>query len=353
MRHINRMKYFFLLSIVTLIFISCKTPLDEASSEGFYLKGLVKNIPDSTTVYLYKEDLITIMDSTVVINERFGFSGNVEVPELCYLFFNDKENKHSENYKYLFIENKSIYVVGDFFDFFNATVSGSKQSDLLADFQLISRSTQLEKKSDELNFLYLNANNQMAINEILYKKKKISKDSLSAFYKKLDEKNANSPKGQELLTYSKSISIKKGDKFREISGYNLEGKTIKLSDFYGKVVLLNFYSKYCGYCTEQHRKQFPALLKKYKQENFLILSYCIDTEAVEFADIESNNFPNWLNISDFKGVKGSNISKYDIVGIPDNFLIDKDGIVSKSFFGFTEDDNRLDDEFNKLLKLNQ
>ena len=65
--------------------------------------------------------------------------------------------------------------MGDFFDFFNATVSGSKQSDLLADFQLISRSTQLEKKSDELNFLYLNANNQMAINEILYKKKKISK----------------------------------------------------------------------------------------------------------------------------------------------------------------------------------
>ena len=84
MRHINRMKYFFLLSIVTLIFISCKTPLDEASSEGFHLKGLVKNIPDSTTVYLYKEDLITIMDSTVVINERFGFSGNVEV--CCDLF---------------------------------------------------------------------------------------------------------------------------------------------------------------------------------------------------------------------------------------------------------------------------
>ncbi|MGV8994608.1 MAG: DUF4369 domain-containing protein [Flavobacterium sp.] len=345
------MKYLFLLTVLSLLFISCRTGVEQDVSERFHLNVLVKNIPDSTTVYLYKEDLFTIMDSTVVINERFVFSGNVEVPELCYLFFNDKENKRSENYKYLFVENKSIYVEGDFFDFFNATVSGSKQSDLLSDFQLISRnSSELEKKSDELIFLYLNANNQMAINEILYKKKKISKDSLSVFYNKLDEKNANSPKGQELLTYSKTISIKKGDKFREISGYNLEGKKIKLSDFYGKVVLLNFYSKYCGYCTEQHRKQFPALLKKYKQENFLILSYCIDTEEVGFADIESNNFPNWLNISDFKGVKGSNISKYDIVGIPDNFIIDKDGTVSKSFFGFTEGDNTLDDEINKLVK---
>ena len=351
MRNIRFMKYLFMLIVLALLFISCRTGVEQDVLERFQLNVLVKNIPDSTTVYLYKEDLFTIMDSTVVINERFVFSGNVEVPELCYLFFNDKENKRSENYKYLFVENKSIYVEGDFFDFFNATVSGSKQSDLLSDFQLISRNNnELEKESDELKFLYLNANNQMAINEILYKKKKISKDSLSVFYKKLDEKNANSPKGQELLTYSKTISIKKGDQFREIRGYNLEGKTIKLSDFYGKVVLLNFYSKYCGYCTEQHRKQFPALLKKYKQENFLILSYCIDQEEVEFADIESNNFPNWLNISDFKGVKGSNISKYDIVGIPDNFIIDKDGTVSKSFFGFTEGDNTLDDEINKLVK---
>lgn len=345
------MKFLFLLAVLALIFISCKAVVEDADSERFQLNVVVKNIPDSTKAYLYEEDLTTIIDSTIVVNERFEFSGNVELPVLCYLFFNDKENKRSENYKFLFIENNKIFIDGDFSNFFNARVSGSKQSDLLNEYNSISsKIVASERKSYELDFLYLNANNQMAINELLYRKKNISKDSLSQFYKKLDNINANSIKGQELLSYSKTISIKEGDKFREISGYNLEGKKIKLSDFYGKIILLNFYSKYCSYCTEQHRKQFPTLLKKFNQDDFLILSYCRDTDEVEFANIENNIFQNWVNISDFKGVKGSNISQYDIVGIPDNFIIDRNGIVSKSFFGFTEADNTLDDEITKLLK---
>ena len=348
------MKYIYLLTVLFVLFVSCKTPVAEAASDRFHLNVVVKNIPDSTKVYLYEEDLMSIMDSAMVVNERFEFSGNVKLPVLCYLFFNDKENKRSENYKFLFIENNKIYINGDFSNFFNAKVSGSKQNYLLNEYNSISsKSSSFERKSNELEFLYLNANNQMAINELLYRKKNISKDSLSLFYKKLDNINAKSIKGKELLSYSKTISIKEGDKFREISGYNLEGKKIKLSDFYGKIILLNFYSKYCSYCTEQHRKQFPTLLKKFNQEDFLILSYCLDTEEVEFANIESDNFQNWINVSDFEGVKGSNISQYDIVGIPDNFLIDRNGIVSKSFFGFTEADNTLNDEISKLLKLDR
>lgn len=339
-----------LLSIV-LIFISCKKEPKETKTEGFNLTVTATNFPDSTKVIFYNRDIDKNIDSTYVLNERFKFSGNVDLPSFCYLFFYDRENNPIEHYKYLFVENKDISIVGEYSDFFNAKVSGSNQSDLLTKYDSISDNSEKSKKaSNQLDFLYANANNQMALNSLLYKKKEISTDSLILFYQKLDSVNSNSPKGQELLAYSKIIQLKIGDKFRNIWGNDHNGKQHNLSDYSGKIILLDFWSPDCPYSSEQHEKELPELAQKYDPEDFIIISYFIETETKDWKKLSGKDQINWLHISDLQGMKGKNISEYDVTGTPNSFLIDKDGTVVKSFLGFYEGEKSIEKEIDQLLK---
>ncbi|WP_190246291.1 DUF4369 domain-containing protein [Gelidibacter gilvus] len=235
------MKNTITLLALILLFASCEKENKKTNNDRFELNVIAKNFPDSTKVVLYNREIDKNIDSTYVINERFKLSGKVDLPSLSYLFFYDGENKPIEHYKYLFVENKAISIVGEYSDFFNAQVKGSDQTRLLDEYHSLSQnndSTTIASK--QLEFLYSNANNQMALNELLYKKKQISKDSLFLFYKKLDAMNSNSPKGQELLAYSKTISLKIGDQFRDITGNDFKGVEHKLSNYYGKIILLNF-----------------------------------------------------------------------------------------------------------------
>ncbi|MEO5787659.1 MAG: DUF4369 domain-containing protein [Gelidibacter sp.] len=344
------MKNIITLLTIILIIISCKKEQKETKKEGFNLSVTAKNFPDSTKVILFNRDIDKNIDSTYVINESFKFSGNVDLPSLCYLFFYDLENKPIDHYKYLFIENKDISIVGEYSDFFNAKVSGSDQSDLLTKYYSISDASEKSKKaSNQLDFLYANANNQMALNHLLYKKKEISTDSLLLFYQRLDSVNSNSPKGQELLAYSKIVQLKIGDKFRDIWGKDLNGTKHQLSDYHGKIILLDFWSPDCPYSSEQHKKELPQLVQKYNPEDFIIISYFIDTEAKDWKKLSEEDYSNWLHISDLQGMKGENISEYDITGTPNSFLIDKNGIVVKSFVGFYEGEHRIENEINKLM----
>ena len=344
------MKSIIIFISIVLLFISCKKGSKEINNEGFILSVTAKNFPDSTRVFLYNRDIDENIDSSYVVNESFKFSGIVDLPSLCYLFFFDIENKPIDHYNYFFLENNTISVVGEYSDFFNAKVKGSNQTDLLSKYKAISaNSTKLTRDSNQLDFLYSNANNQMTLNELLYNKKEISKDSLLLFYRKLDTINSNSPKGQELLAYSKAVQIKIGDKFRDIWGKDSNGVQHKLSDYYGKVMLIDFWSPDCPYSSEQHKKELPKLAQQYNPQDFIIISYSIDKELNALEKSNDIDYKNWISISDFQGMKGKNISEYDVTGTPTSFLIDKEGIIVKSMFGFYEGENRIEKEIDKLM----
>jgi len=343
-------KYILALSIL-ILGISCKKENKEIKQDNFELTVSAKKFPDSTKVYLYNRDIDTNIDSTYVINESFKFLGKVDLPSMCYLEFYDNENKHIEPYKFFFLENENISIVGDYSDFINAKVNGSNQTDLYFEYDSISsNSRKIHKLTNEVSFLFSNANNQMALTEILFKKKEVSKDSLLIFYNKLDSVNANSSKGIEILEYAKTKDIQIGDKFRDIVGKELNGKEHKLSDFSGKVILLDFWTTGCYPCRLQNKKEFPQLVEKYNEDEFIIVSYSLDTKKSNWEKSSITDNITWLNISDLKGQKGENVNQYSVTAIPNSFLIDQNGIVVKSFIGFSEGTNRIEKEIDNLLK---
>jgi peroxiredoxin len=343
------MKKTFLVLFILLTTISCKKENKESKKDNFDLTVIANNFPDSTRVYLYNRNIGKNIDSTFVINENFKFSGNVDLPSLCYLEFYDKKNKHLEPYKYFFLENENISIVGEYSDFINAKVTGSNQTDLYTKYDSITVISE-NKSFDEISFLFSIANNQMALTELLFKKKEVSKDSLLLFYKKLDSINSNSAKGQELLTYAKTIDIKIGDKLRDIIGKDLNGEQHKLSDYSGKIILLDFWAAGCYPCRLQNKREFPKLVKKYKKNDFIIVSYSLDTNKKSWRKSSEEDKINWLSISDLKGMKGENVKKYSVTAIPNSFLIDHNGIVVKSFIGFYEGANIIEKEIDQLLK---
>lgn len=108
---------------------------------------------------------------------------------------------------------------------------------------------------------------------------------------------------------------------------NIEGKEIKLSDYKGKVVVLDFWATWCGPCKASFPKM-QELVTKYKDKSvaFLFINTMENTkEADTFkkvtAFISDKNYSFNVLFDSKKEVAES----YNVLGIPTRVVIDKNG----------------------------
>jgi peroxiredoxin len=103
----------------------------------------------------------------------------------------------------------------------------------------------------------------------------------------------------------------------------LDGQTIALSDFRGKVVLLNFWAYWCGPCTFE-MPFIQQIYDEWQEAGLVLLAIHIGEsaeEAASFVEEYSLTFPVLLDI------EGTVATQYGATSIPTTFLIDEDGIV--------------------------
>ena len=103
------------------------------------------------------------------------------------------------------------------------------------------------------------------------------------------------------------------------------GKKIKLSDFKGNLVLIDFWASWCAPC----RKESPNVVKIYqehKKRNFTILSVSLDEDPVQWKKAIQEDGLVWkTHVSDLKGWKSGLPQLYGFDGIPHTVLVNPDG----------------------------
>jgi peroxiredoxin len=125
-----------------------------------------------------------------------------------------------------------------------------------------------------------------------------------------------------------------GETAPELAVADTTGKTITLSSFKGKIVLIDFWASWCRPC----RMENPNVVKaydKYKDAGFTVFSVSLDDNKANWARaIKADNLKWSSHVSELKGWQSAAAKLYGVTGIPATFLLDRDGrIIGKNLRG--------------------
>jgi peroxiredoxin/outer membrane lipoprotein-sorting protein len=152
------------------------------------------------------------------------------------------------------------------------------------------------------------------------------------------------PQGAKEYTPPKEENLE-GQPAPDFSLQSLDGKTYKLSDLKGKVVLIDFWATWCGPC----REELPSIEKLHKEfsgKGLVVLGINDeDKEKVQqFVNQQKLTFPTLLDSG------GAVARTYKVNAIPRVILIDKDGKIVKDITGYyPENEKILRELITKLL----
>lgn len=131
-----------------------------------------------------------------------------------------------------------------------------------------------------------------------------------------------------------------------LPGVNTPGE-VKLSDFKGRVVYLDFWATWCPPCL----KSFPwmdGLQQRYKEQGLSVVAIGVDRKRELIEEFLKKMEPGFIVAQDDKG----EVAKaYKLRGMPTSYLIDRNGNIVLTHMGFrTKDQDKLEAEIKSLLE---
>lgn len=160
-------------------------------------------------------------------------------------------------------------------------------------------------------------------------------------------------KSIENTAYIKTANKRVNDAKGTMVGYtattfsqsNTEGKTVNLTDFRGKYVLIDFWASWCKPCRMEN-PNVVAAYNRFKDKGFTVLGVSMDSNKDAWVTAIKQDNLTWTHVSDLKGW-GNEVGKlYGVTGIPQNYLLDKEGkIVAKDLRG-----PALDEKLAEIIK---
>ena len=128
---------------------------------------------------------------------------------------------------------------------------------------------------------------------------------------------------------------------------DIDGKRTTLSQFRGKVVLLNFWATWCAPCKEE-MPSLNNLYKALKDKDFTILAVSVDTSEKPVRSFISRNDISFPVLMDTD--KAVSFDLYAVFGLPMSFLIGRNGVIIEKFAGEREwNSPEIKDKILRLL----
>ncbi len=145
---------------------------------------------------------------------------------------------------------------------------------------------------------------------------------------------------------SRPVKAAKGEKERkpapDFSLQDSQGRTVRLADYKGKVVLLDFWATWCGPCKIEI-PWFIEFQRQYKDRGFSVIGVSMDEGGWEvvrpFVDEMKMNYPVLIGSDEAASAFGG----VDV--LPTTFIIDKQGRIAATHMGLTSKS-----EFEETIK---
>lgn len=365
----------------TVIALAALATVLTSCQPKFTINGSVSNL-ESNMVYLkeLKDNTPVTIDSAKVIDNKFVFSGSTNITKRCFLFGNNQDKRPIAE---IYVENTNLAIELDVKKPQDVKITGGKAQTVVNKFNTIQDS--LNSSIKALNNRYMALVPQK---EALAEKFDVEINKIREDYKVLIE---NAQKEEKILIEANFGSVVAADKFRNISrtmelkerkefvnkftgeaakcpsvikikeritiienvqigkkapNFTLptpDGKTLSLSSFKGKMLIVDFWASWCGPC----RAENPNMVKIYNEfheKGLEILSVSLDDNKESWiAAIEKDGLI-WNHVSDLKKWNSAAAKLYGVNSIPHIVIIDQNGII-------VEKNLRGEELINKLREL--
>ena len=324
-----------ILGILFLGLISCKK--DKVAE--FSLSGKTNGIENGTYLFLMTNGII---DSTMVEDNTFYFKTKLsKTPIVATLRTPDWFQR-----RVLWLEDSPMTFDASKTDFINAKISGSESENLSQTLYPISDTVpRQERLKMEMDFVKNYPNSLVSASILSVYSTTWGKEKTSNLFNRFPKEIKESSYGQKIAKYIElNKDPKIGEQFADFEMADQNGKPQKLSNIKGKTVLLEFWSSWCGPC----RKENPNLVKTYKRfkpKGFEIFAVSLDEDKDSWINAIKKDSLNWEHVSDLKGQGNEASLIYGINGIPDNFLIDQNGVI----IGRNLRGEKLNDKLSEIM----
>ncbi len=122
--------------------------------------------------------------------------------------------------------------------------------------------------------------------------------------------------------------INVGDVAPDFTAETIDGQTIKLSDFRGKTVLLDFWATWCSPCVAEMPNIKQALDKFGSCGDLVVIGISLDQDPTTVKQFIKRKEIPWPQICKGPAEENPIAKKYNVSGIPATFLIDPQGKVA-------------------------
>lgn len=356
----NKIKTILNIGLCVFVSIGYRAQAQQSTQNNYQISGQIKGLNNRKVfIIVYKDGADEKIDTltTTGVGEKFELKGSTDKSRFVQLHLGEINPRKSS---YFYLEPGKIKIIGNVEHPDEIKIAGTETNEAYTKTQeflvplykrrsaLVQKlrnleegtadyknlATSIKSKSDSVNnykisFVKENPHSDISLGYLYVLQDNLPIGLADTLYTNLSSNLKATVQGKyigEKLNASKTVAI--GKKAPDFTSSDTTGTPIKLSDFKGKYVLLEFWAHWCVPCRAQH-PHMKLIYEKFKDKGFTILQYSIDVKKDEkkWKEAIIKDGLVWPQASDLANGKAPVAKLYGVQPIPDSFLISPDGTI--------------------------